>query len=68
MNTNFVCLQFNLKRAVETLVKKDLKFLQPMYETITNSLESKSTKIIVDIFSETLISDKILLKEAGLEN
>ncbi len=57
-----------MKRAVETLVKKDLKFLQPMYETITNSLESKSTKIIVDIFSETLISDKILLKEAGLEN
>ena len=57
-----------MKRAVETLVKKDLKFLQPMYETITNSLESNSTKIIVDIFSETLISDKILLKEAGLEN
>ncbi len=57
-----------MKRAVETLVKKDLKFLQPMYETITNSLESKLTKIIVDIFSETLISDKILLKEAGLEN
>ena len=58
-------MKFNLKRAVETLAKKDLKFLQPMYEAITNSLESNSTSIVVDIASETLVSDTLRPKVIG---
>ena len=53
-------MKFNLKRAVETLAKKDLKFIQPMYEAITNSLEANATEILIDIQTENLIDNDLL--------
>ena len=53
-------MKFNLKRAVDNLAKKDLKFLQPLYEAITNSLESGSDNISVELFTEDVISDEII--------
>ena len=54
-----------MKRAVEALAKKDLKFLQPMYEAITNSLESGSSTIIIDIQTEDLAFSDIKPKITG---
>lgn len=48
-------MRINLKRAVENLSKKELKFLQPMYEAITNSLEAGATKIEVNITTEDVL-------------
>ena len=48
----------NLRRAVEALAKKELKFLQPLYEAITNSLEANATKIDVDIETEEIIGNE----------
>ena len=48
----------NLRRAVEALAKKELKFLQPLYEAITNSLEANATKIDVDIETEEVIGNE----------
>lgn len=53
-------MKFNLKRAVETLAKKDLKFIQPMYEAITNSLEAGATEILIDINTENLLDGEQL--------
>lgn len=48
-------MKINLKRAVENLSKKELKFLQPMYEAITNSLEAGATKIEVNITTDVAL-------------
>lgn len=60
-------MKFNLKRAVETLAKKDLKFLQPMYEAITNSLEADATEIFVKIETEDLLVEELQPKVIGFK-
>ena len=52
-------MNVNMQRAVENLAKKDLKFLQPLYEAISNSLESGSSKILVELFTDDTLSAEI---------
>ena len=48
---------------IESIVKnlgENIKFLQPLYESITNSIESGSNRIVIELFSsETLSTDMI---------
>ena len=57
-------MKINLKRAVDNLSKKNLKFFQPMYEAITNSLEAGATRIEINILDETTF-DGITAKIKG---
>ena len=53
MNEN---IKVNIKEAVKNL-GKNVKFLQPLFEAIANSLEANATNIKVKIFSDpTLIN------------
>lgn len=45
-------MRFNLKKAVDNLSKKDVKFLQPMYEAISNSLEAGADRVEINIESD----------------
>ena len=58
-------MKVNLKRAVDNLAKKDMKFLQPLFEAITNSLEANASEIIVDFETELLVTEEIKPKITG---
>ena len=51
MNVN---IKVDIKEAVKNL-GKNVKFLQPLFEAITNSLEANATNIKVKIFSDSTL-------------